>query len=180
MKGYRYPVSALRGNYLRAGTGMVFSGLFLYGASSVPVVFVIVASIFLLFAGYGIKTWSQHMTVIHLDQDGLRIFGLRRRQISWDDLTGTKLRFFTVKRDRDAGWMELTLLTAANKFKIESDLKGFNDIAAAVAQAIEAKGIVIDETSVENFNSLGITTNSPGLPEAVKRLDKIKPLQDGY
>ena len=64
MNGYRYPVSALRGDYLRAGTGMVFSGLFLYGASSVPVMFVIVGSVFLLFAGFGVKTWSRHMTMI--------------------------------------------------------------------------------------------------------------------
>jgi len=180
MKGYRYPVSALRGNYLRAGAGMVFSGLFLYGAISIPVAFAIVGSIFLLFAGFGFKTWSQHMTMIQLDENGLQIFGLRRRQISWEELIGTKLRFFTVKRDRDAGWMELTLMTASSKFKIESDLVGFNDIAVAVVKAIEAKGIVIDENSVENFNSLGITTNSPGLPEAAKRFDKIKPLQDRY
>ena len=59
MNGHRYPVSALRGDYLRAGTGMVFSGLFLYGASSVPVMFVIVGSVFLLFAGFGVKTWSR-------------------------------------------------------------------------------------------------------------------------
>ena len=178
MNGYRYPISALRGNYLRAGTGMIFSGLFLYGASSVPIVFAIVGSIFLLFAGYGIKTFSQHMTMIRLDQNGVQIFGLRRRQIIWGDLTGAKLRFFTVKRDRDSGWMELTLMTAAGKFKIESDLEGFDEIAAAVAQEIEAKGIILDETSVENFNSLGISTKSPGLPEAAKRFDKVKPWQD--
>ena len=179
MNGYRYPVSALRGDYLRAGTGMVFSGLFLYGASSVPVMFVIVISVFLLFAGYGVKTWSRHMTMIQLEEEGLRVFGLRRRTINWEDIEGAKLRFFTVKRDRDAGWMELTLTTTVGKFKIESDIDGFNEIAGAVARALEANAVVFDANSVENFNAIGIETNSPGLPEAAKRFDKFKPWQDG-
>lgn len=178
MNGYRYPVSSLRGDYFQAGIGMSITGLLLIGASSVPVMFVIIGSLFALFAGFGIKTWSKHMTLIQIEPDGLQIFGLRRRQVSWEDLSGAKLRFFTVKRDRDAGWMELTLFTDKGKVKIESSIDGFNEIAASVAKTVESKNVVIDETSVENFNAIGIATKSPGLPEAAKRFDKVKPWQD--
>jgi len=178
MNGYRYPISELRGDYLRAGAGMVFFGLLLIGASSVPVMFVIIGSIFCLFLGFAVQTWSRHMTLIQIEPDGLRFYGLRRQEISWDDLTKAKLRFFTVKRDRDAGWMELTLFKGKAKTKIDSRIEGFNDIAAAVARTVEDKGVVIDENSVENFNALGIKTKSPGLPEAAKKFDKVKPWQD--
>ena len=56
--------------------------------------------------------------------------------------------------------------------------EGFNDIAAAVAKKSRRKGVVIDENSVENFNALGIQTKSPGLSEAAKKFDKVKPWQD--
>ena len=178
MKEYRYPVSALRGDYLRALAGMLFTGLLLFGASSVPTVFVIVASIFLLFAGFGLQTWLRHMTMIGIEQDGMRIYGIRRRKITWQDLNGTKLKFFTMKRDRDSGWMELTLLTSRGKVKIDSSIDGFNEIAKSVAHAVESREIKIDETSVENFNAIDIQTKSPGLPDAAKRFDKIKPWQN--
>ena len=71
--------------------------------------------------------------------------------------------------------MELTLFKGKAKTKIDSRLEGFNDIAAAVAKRVEEKGVVIDENSVENFNALGIQTKSPGLPEAAKKFDKVKP-----
>ena len=178
MDGYRYPITELRGDYFRAGAGMVFFGVLLIGASSIPFWFVVIGSIFLLFLGFGVQTWSRHMTQIQIEPDGLRFYGLRRHEISWDDLTSAKLRFFTVKRDRDAGWMELTLFKGKAKTKIDSRLEGFNDIAAAVAKRVEEKGVVIDENSVENFNALGIQTKSPGLPDAAKKFDKVKPWQD--
>ena len=178
MDGYRYPISELRGDYIRAVAGMLFFGMFLFSASSVPVMFFIIGSIFLLFLGFAVQTWSRHSTVIRIEPHGLRFYSLRRREIAWDDLSSAKLRFFTVKRDRDAGWMELTLFKGKNKTKIDSRLEGFNDIAAAVANKIEEKGVTIDENSVENFNALGIITKSPGLPEAAKKFDKVKPWQD--
>jgi len=175
MNGYRYPIASLRGDYLRAAAGMLFTGMMLIGASSVPVMFFLIGAIFLLFLVFAIQTWSRHATVIEIGQEGIRFYGLIRRSITWDEMTGAKLRFFTVKRTRDSGWMELTLFKGKKKAKIDSSIEGFNEIAAAVAEKAESKGIRIDENSVENFNSLGIQTKSPGLPEAAKKFDKMKP-----
>ena len=175
MQGYRYSLSSLRGDYVRAGLGMLFTGLMLIGAISVPVMFFIISTIFILFAGFGVQTWLRHLTMVCIETDGINIYGIRRRQISWENLKGTKLRFFSTKRDRDTGWMELTLLTSSGKFKIDSSIDGFNGIAKAVAKNLDGRNIKIDPTSVENFNAIGVATHSPGLPEAVKRLDKVKP-----
>ena len=178
MDRLRYPVSSLRGDYIRAALGMAFTGMMLIGASKVPVMFVIIGSIFLLFAGFGVQTLMRHITSIQLKEEGLVVFGFRNRKIKWSQVNGTKLRFFTVKKARDAGWMELILLTSSGKIKIDSSIDGFNKIAEAVAQAVERMDVKIDETSVENFNSLGIQTKSPGLPEAAKKFDNVKFWQD--
>ena len=175
MQRYRYSLSSLRGDYVRAGLGMLFTGLMLIGAISIPVMFFIIATIFLLFVGFGFQTWLRHMTMVCIESDGINIYGIRRRKIFWENLNGTKLRFFSTKRDRDSGWMELTLLTSSGKFKIDSSIDGFNEIAESVAKNLDHRNIKIDATSVENFNAIGVLTNSPGLPEAVKRLDKVKP-----
>ena len=80
MDGYRYPITELRGDYFRAGAGMVFFGVLLIGASSIPFWFVVIGSIFLLFLGFGVQTWSRHMTLIQIEPDGLRFmaFGAMR------------------------------------------------------------------------------------------------------
>ncbi|MGB0551030.1 MAG: hypothetical protein ACPGQV_00410 [Alphaproteobacteria bacterium] len=178
MTGYRYPLASLRGDYIQAGVGTTITGALMISAFSTPVMFFFIGPLFALFAGFGVKTWLKHLTMIEIEPDGLKIYGLRRRRVDWSSVTGAKLRFFTIKRDRDAGWMELTLLTNSRKIKIESTIDGFNEIAEAVARIVESKDIKIDVTSVENFNAIGIQTKSPGLPEAAKKFDKIKPWQD--
>ena len=178
MSTHKYPVSSLRSDYLRACAGIVFTSLMLVGASSIPVVSLIVGSILFLFVGFGFQTWNRHLTTIRIDGDGLNVYGLRRRKIQWQQLTGAKLRFFTMKRDRNSGWMELTLLTENGKYKIDSSIQGFNKIAQAVVHSAEANNVVIDKTSVENFNGIGIQTKSSGLPEAAKRFDKFDPWQN--
>ena len=178
MSGFRYPVASLRGDYIQAAVGTTITGALMISAFSVPVMFFFIGPLFVLFFGFGLKTWSKHLTMIEIEPSGLQIFGFRRRHVDWNSVTGAKLRFFTIKRDRDAGWMELTLLTDSRKIKIESTIDGFNEIAEAVARIVESKDIKIDETSVENFNAIGIQTKSPGLPEAAKKFDKIKPWQD--
>lgn len=177
MTGYRYPVAALRGDYIRAGIGTLFMGGLMVGAHAVPVMAVLVGGLFLVFLGFGLQTFARHMTMLDIEPEGLRIYGLRRRLLRWDELTGVRLRFFSVKRERSSGWMELTLTAKGGKQRIDSSLDGFSDIARAVAEAVEGKGITIDETSVENFRALGIQTASPGLPEAAKRFDKERPWQ---
>ena len=178
MNGYRYPVAALRGDYIRAGIGSVIMGGMMIGAFGVPVMFFIIGSLFLLFFGFGLQTFARHMTMFELEPDGLKVYGLRRKKLLWDELTGARLRFFSVRRERSSGWMELKLTSSGSgKLRIDSALEGFNDIAAAVASAVEAKGIKIDETSVENFRAIGVQTVSPGLPEAAKRFDKERPWQ---
>jgi hypothetical protein len=178
MKRYRYPTSALRGDYIRAGIGVLVTGGMLIGASAVPVMFVLIGAIFLLFLGFGLQTWSRHMSMFEIMPDGLMVYGLRRKKLAWSDLQGARLRFFTTKKDRDAGWMELTILSESGKTRIDSNIEGFKEILSAVAKQTESRGLPLDENSVENLRSLGIETKSPGLPDAAKKWDKSRPWDD--
>ena len=156
MSGYRYPIKSLGGDYMRAGLGMAVIALPLIGASSVPVVFVILVALFLMFLGFGLQTLSRHMTMITLEPDRLLVFGLRRKQIKWEEIVGVGLKYYSTKKDRGSGWMELTVKTPSSQTKIDSSLDGFNEIAAKVAGVAEENGTKIDEDSIENFAAIGV------------------------
>ena len=156
MSGYRYPIKSLRGDYIRAGLGMAVTALPLIGASSVPFVFVILVALFLMFLGFSLQTLSRHMTMIMLEPDKLMVFGPRRKRIKWEEIVGVGLKYYSTKKDRSSGWMELTVKTPSSQTKIDSSLDGFNEIAAKVAGAAEENGTKIDEDSIENFAALGI------------------------
>ncbi len=160
MKHYRYPSRNLRGDYARAGIGMLLTGAPMMQAGGVPVMMVALGGLFLMFLGFGIRTWTRHRTRIGIDEEALHVLGPRRRRIPWDELEGVTLKYFSTRRDRTGGWMELTLRGRAGGIKIDSSLERFDELAALIAGKARDRGVAIDETSRENFAALGIGARS--------------------
>ncbi len=157
---------------MRAVIGMLVTGPLLIGASAVPVAFVIALVVFLMFLGFVLQTLWRQFTVITVEERGLIVSGPWVRRMAWGDIRKVRLKYFSTKKSRTEGWMEMILQgDGRRKLRIGSNLEGFDEVATAVARNVEAHGVVIDEISVENFNGLGIETKSPGLPEAAKKVN---------
>ena len=82
--------------------------------------------------------------------------GLLRRHLPWDRLTRCTLGYYSTRRNRDRGWMQLTLKVGRRNLRIDSQIEGFELIVRRAVHAAAARGIAFDHTTQENLRALGI------------------------
>jgi hypothetical protein len=155
----QYPLSSLYGDYIRAAIGVLFFGMPLYFVKDSPILSTILTGILLVFIGFAAKIALRQLTIIETEEEGIIANGPLGRRIAWRDINKVALKFYSTRRDKNEGWMQLTLYSATEKMTLESSLDGFNDVADAVVQAGFRNNAEMDETTMENIASMGITIN---------------------
>ena len=162
MTRYRYPPGPLLGDYARATAGLVLTGLpplLLPLSPWVALPLVVAAGLFVLFAA---RTAQRHVTVIEMDDNGIHARGPLGGSIPWEHLAQVRLNYYSTRRDRGLGWMQLRLkgTGAGETVRLESTLDGFDEIAERVAGVARKRGIGMTDTTVSNFLALGIDAES--------------------
>lgn len=161
-----YPMRAVVGDYARAAAGLVIVGTPLAVGPPAPVVALVLAAMALLFAVYGAKTVARHLTRIEVSERGVRAIGPLAHAVAWGDLASVKLAYYSTRRDRDRGWLQLRLGGAGDGVAVDSRLDGFDDLAAVAAREAEARGLRLDPATVANFEALGVHVDPPAAAEA--------------
>lgn len=163
---HRYRTAELVGDYGRGAAGLVLTALPLVAVPMHPAVAIAFAAAALLFAAFLARTAIRHHTVYRLDVAGLTAEGpLGTRRIAWDALTAFRLRYFSTRRDRKHGWMQLRLRAGARRLTLESALDDFAAVVAAAHEAALARDLAIDDATETNLLSLGTLTPKGGLAE---------------
>ena len=153
---HRYPARAVMLDYLYAGLGLLFTlGPLAGTAPSGPAAWVL-GGLAALFAVYGARTALRHRTCLRVSEEELVVEGLLRRHLPWDRLTRCTLGYYSTRRNRDRGWMQLTLKTERRSLRIDSQIEGFERIVRRAALAAAARGLAFDHTTQENLRALGI------------------------
>ncbi len=152
---HRYPTKAMMGDYGRAAFGLLLTGTPILLSPPGSAAIYILGPLALLFAIFGGRTWLRHRTVVRVDDQKVEVHGLWRGELAWADLVETKLNYYSTKRDRSQGWMQLTLRGPNGKLRFDSTLDGFPDVARRAYQTSRAKGIELSEASISNFAALG-------------------------
>lgn len=158
---HRYPSAALRADYARAAAGLVLCGGPLALVAAHPLALWVLGSGAGLFLLFGLRTLARQGMVYELSPDALlrkrlSTFGLADANVCWTELTTVKLRYYSTRRGRRQGWMQLQLRAGRQSIKIESSLEGFDRIAAQAARAGVARGIDPGPATIGNFEALGI------------------------
>ncbi|OYQ35337.1 hypothetical protein CHU95_09000 [Niveispirillum lacus] len=154
----RYPADTLKADGLRSAGGLAVTlgPLALVGFDAHPLVAIPLLTGAGLFLWLGLRTLGRQQTQYSLRSDGL---GFQTNFVAailrWDQITGVKLRYYSTKKDRSGGWMQLTLQVGRRRHSIESQLTGFDAIAARVAELVLERQLPVDATTQENFLSLG-------------------------
>ena len=151
-----YPADTLRGDYLRAAAGAVFCGFPFFVTPVHTIAAVILGGLTLLFTTYGVRTWLRRMETIVIDDNGLTAGVLYRRSLAWRDLGQIKLRYFSTRRDRSGGWMQLVLSGRGVRVGIDSELEGFMEVCRRARDEARANGLDLNETTVRNFLAIGL------------------------
>ncbi|MGE0424063.1 MAG: hypothetical protein AB7O88_17485 [Reyranellaceae bacterium] len=153
---YRYRSKDLLGDYARAATGALICLAPVVFVSSNGVTLVLLA-VGVLFVVFGLRTALRQATEITVDGQGIAAVGPLPRRIEWKALQRVKLSYYATRRDRQGGWMHMTLRGEGGTIRIDSALEGFDDIARGVARAASENEVELNATTRANFAALDIT-----------------------
>ena len=154
----RYPRETLWADYIRAGAGAILCGLPLLLVEVNRWLAVILAAGFILFGAFFVRTALRQRTHYLLGPDSLCADGPAGTLVEWSRLDRMKLSYFSTKRDRTGGWMQLTVGSAgARTVKVDSSLDGFHDVVERAAQAARETGLTLSEATRANLRAMGIS-----------------------
>ena len=124
-----------------------------------PVVWVLTA-VGALFLVYFARTVCRQLTRIELDDDGIRVRGpefLRLgAAIRWEELRSLRLAYYSTRRDREGGWMQLRLRDTRRTIRVDSELKGFVDLVRTAVAEARRRSVDLDEPTRANLDALGL------------------------
>lgn len=153
----RYPQQTLVADYMRAAAGVVLCAAPLLLLDVNRWLAALLLAGFGLFALFLLRTALRHQTRYVLSPVSLQAEGPVGTVVEWNRLDRMKLSYFSTKRDRSDGWMQLAVgSTGGRPVKVDSSLEGFHDIVAQAAQAAEATGVALGDATRANLRSMGI------------------------
>jgi len=154
----RYPRQTLWADYVRASIGVLLCGLPLLLIDVNQWLGFLLAGGFVLFALFLVRTALRHRTRYLLGADTLCADGPAGGIVEWHRLDRLKLSYFSTKRDRSDGWMQLSVgSTGGRTVKIDSSLEGFHDVVERAAHAAGETGLTLSEATRANLKAMGIT-----------------------
>jgi hypothetical protein len=165
MMQFRYEPSVLTGDYVRAGFGVVLTWGPLLIVEAAPIMVYILGALGGVFAVFGIRTLIRQMTIIELSGEGIRARGPIGKALSWDDLGAMKLAYYSTRRDRQKGWMHLTLKGGGKALGVDSSIDGFETIAETALDAATRRNLVLSDVTRANLDALGLAPSGNSLPD---------------
>jgi len=154
----RYPRETLWADYVRAGAGVALCGAPLLTLDVNRWLAVMLAAGFVLFGVFLVRTAMRQHTRYVLGPDTLCADGPGGTLVEWSRLDRLKLSYYSTKRDRTSGWMQLSVgSTGARAVKVDSALEGFHDIVERAARAAEQNKLELNLSTRANLKSMGIT-----------------------
>jgi hypothetical protein len=152
---FRYPARALAADYARGGLGLAASAGPLALVDPAPVVAWFLAALAALFLVYLARTVRRQLTTIELNETGIRASGPLGAGIRWEELRSVRLDYYSTRRDREGGWMQLKLSGAGRALRVDSELERFAELARTAAGEARRRGCELDPDSLENLKALG-------------------------
>jgi hypothetical protein len=152
----RYSWRALLPGYAGSAIGLAFSLAplaLVHPAAPVAWVLAAAAALFLVYFG---RTVCRHLTQIELDEAGIRARGPLGAAIRWEKLRSLRLDYYSTRRDREGGWMQLRLHDARRTIRVDSELDGFVDLVRIVVLEARRRGVDLDEPTRANLDVLGL------------------------
>lgn len=159
---HSYSTSAMAGDYLRSAAGLVPSGLILATVPVSTVAAIVLGGFAALFGVFGARTLLRHGTRIEMTAQGVRAIGLWPQTIRWAGLDRLRLAYYSTRRDRASGWMQIELGAGRARIRMDSRIEGFETLVRQAALAATARGLSLTDATAANLEALGIRLDTLG------------------
>ncbi len=153
---HAYPAMAMAGDYLRAAAGLVPCLVLLLSVSPLSFGGMVLSALAAIFGAFAVRTVLRHGTRIEAGDEGIRSAGAWRRAILWSELDRMKLGYYSTRRDRRAGWMQLDLGAGGTRIKLDSRIEGFDDLVRRAATVAAERRLDLSPATLSNLQALGI------------------------
>jgi len=157
-----YPASAMVGDYLRAAAGLVPVGVLFATTPVGSAAELVLGGLAAIFGIFGLRTVMRHRTSIEMTDTELRTHGATRRTLPWAELDRMKLAYYSTRRDRKSGWMQLELGAGGARVSLDSRIAGFDQLVQRAAIMAAARGIELSDATVANLEAIGVRLPEPG------------------
>jgi hypothetical protein len=159
MNEYRYSTAALNGDLIRSGIGFLLCVTPIALASLEVWVMLLMTAPAALFAIFGARTWLRRGIRVAMDDAGISATGLTTTGVPWRDLRQFKLSYFSTRRDRSNGWMQLSLRSPSERLSIDSNLDGFDDVCRRAFRAAADNEVELSSATLRNLAELGLVSD---------------------
>ena len=156
MSVHTYPLYTVLGDYIRAILGVGVSTVPLFIITGKPLVTYAFWALIVVFVLYGLRSLGRHCTRIETTDDGVAASSLFRHHFAWSELSKLRLKYFSTRRDKTGGWMQLEMTGNGRRIAVNSTISDFADMLARATDAAKANGIDIDEASLANIASINV------------------------
>jgi hypothetical protein len=165
---HSYPVRALAGDYLRTSVGLFLTAgplLLVELIDSLRIILFLLSMVFLIF---GVRAIIRQMTTVMLCDKGIVTVSrlVPTKAISWHTVRQMTLKYFTTRRDREAGWMQLRLTDTDGRLALDSAIDGFDQIVARATECADTNGLLLSVTTRENLAAMGLADTGSDLTAA--------------
>lgn len=152
---FHYSWRALFPDYAGSAIGVACSlGPLALVHPAAPVAWLLAAAAALFLVYFG-RTVCRQLTHIELSETGIRASGPLGAALRWEDLRSLRLDYYSTRRDREGGWMQLRLRDAQRTIRIDSELEGFVELVRAASAEALQRGLSLDESTHSNLRALG-------------------------
>ncbi|MEO8558261.1 MAG: hypothetical protein ABI439_04310 [Rhodospirillales bacterium] len=141
---------------VRAALGVILTGGPLLFVELSPATLAIFGGLASVFALFGVRTILRSYSAIELGEIGVTVRGVPGGDIAWQQLNGMKLGYYTTRRDRQGGWMQLTLQGGGKRLRFDSTLEGFDRLLRRATQAATANGVALASATLANLAAMDI------------------------
>jgi hypothetical protein len=154
----RWPGRKLIGDYLRGVIGVAFATICALLAPTGSWWQLVLLALLFLFLAFLSDVLIRHGTRVMLTSAAL----IRRRplwgedRIPWTEIEGLDVRFYPSRRDRTQGWMSAKVNGPNGAIALDDQMIGFEDVMDRAMQALEVRGLGMNEATAANLASLGL------------------------
>jgi len=144
------------GDYLRSAAGLVPTVAVLATLPLGTVGVIMLSGFAALFGVFGIRTMLRHWTRFEMTESALRSSGLHNISIVWQELDKMRLTYYSTRRDRRDGWMQLELRSGRSSLSLDSRIDGFVELVERSTRAAETRGLLLTAATLANLATLGV------------------------